>query len=159
MIASVTRLSRGPAKRQTTTESIRSFTLMAPLSGVGSCLMVGAMCSEDEDSQVRGYPLKRSHLVALRPTRISANDPRRHGGRGSDKPNWDQQMTKLIITGLHHDTNRKRSVVYVRWEDDPEKNLGLPVRFGCSMDNVRDEAAKAVKALSKDLASAIVASP
>src|SRR6476660_10518925 len=49
MIASVTRLSRGPAKRQTTTESIRSFTLMAPLNGVGSCLMVGAMCSGDED--------------------------------------------------------------------------------------------------------------
>jgi hypothetical protein len=47
----------------------------------------------------------------------------------------------------------------VRWEDDPEKNLGLPVPFGCSMDNVRDEAAKAVKALSEDLASATVASP
>jgi hypothetical protein len=26
-------------------------------------------------SQVRGYPYKRSHLVALRPTKISANDP------------------------------------------------------------------------------------
>jgi hypothetical protein len=26
-------------------------------------------------SQVRGYPYKRSHLVALRPTQISANDP------------------------------------------------------------------------------------
>jgi hypothetical protein len=25
--------------------------------------------------QVRGYPYKRSHLVALRPTKISANDP------------------------------------------------------------------------------------
>ena len=54
MIASVTRLSRGPAKRQTTTESIRSFTLMAPLNGVGSCLMVGAMCSEDEDPVCSG---------------------------------------------------------------------------------------------------------
>jgi hypothetical protein len=28
-----------------------------------------------ECSQVRGYPFKRSHLVALRPTKISANDP------------------------------------------------------------------------------------
>jgi hypothetical protein len=27
-------------------------------------------------SQVRDYPYKRSHLVALRPTKISANDPR-----------------------------------------------------------------------------------
>jgi hypothetical protein len=26
-------------------------------------------------SQVRGYPYKRSHLVALRPTKISALDP------------------------------------------------------------------------------------
>jgi len=26
-------------------------------------------------AQVRGYPYKRSHLVALRPTKISANDP------------------------------------------------------------------------------------
>lgn len=26
-------------------------------------------------SQVRGYPYKRSHLVALRPTKISAIDP------------------------------------------------------------------------------------
>jgi hypothetical protein len=26
-------------------------------------------------SQLRRYPYKRSHLVALRPTKISANDP------------------------------------------------------------------------------------
>jgi hypothetical protein len=26
-------------------------------------------------SQIRGHPYKRSHLVALRPTKISANDP------------------------------------------------------------------------------------
>jgi len=26
-------------------------------------------------SEVRGYPYKRSHLVALRPTKISASDP------------------------------------------------------------------------------------
>jgi hypothetical protein len=26
-------------------------------------------------SQVRGYPFKRSHLVALRPTKISASNP------------------------------------------------------------------------------------
>ena len=29
-------------------------------------------------SQVRGYPFKRSHLVALRPTKISASDPPSH---------------------------------------------------------------------------------
>jgi hypothetical protein len=68
-------------------------------------------------------------------------------------------MTKLVITGLHHDTNRKRSIVYVRWENDPEKALGLPVPFGCSMDDVTDEAAKAVKALSTELALAAVTLP
>lgn len=33
-------------------------------------------------SQVRGYPYKRSHLVALRPTKISASDPPSHGSLG-----------------------------------------------------------------------------
>ena len=55
-------------------------------------------------------------------------------------------MTNLVVTGLHHDTNRKRSVVYVRWEDDPEKNLGLVIPFGSTLDNVRDETTKAVLA-------------
>jgi len=32
------------------------------------------MCFKD-CSQVRGYPYKRSHLVALRTTKISASDP------------------------------------------------------------------------------------
>jgi hypothetical protein len=68
-------------------------------------------------------------------------------------------MTKLVITGLHHDTSRKRSIVYVRWEHDPEKSLGLAVPFGCSLDDLNDETAKAVKALSTELASATVASP
>ena len=66
-------------------------------------------------------------------------------------------MTTLLITGLHHDTQRKRSFVFVCWEDDPEKTLGLIVPFGCSLDSAREEAAKAVKALSAELASATVA--
>jgi hypothetical protein len=66
-------------------------------------------------------------------------------------------MTNLVIAGLHHDTARKRSLVYLRWEDDPEKNLGLIVPFGCSLDDVKDEAAKAVKELAIDLTSATVA--
>jgi hypothetical protein len=68
-------------------------------------------------------------------------------------------MVTLVITGLHHDTNRKRSIVYVRWEDDPEKNLGLIVPFGCGLDDAREEAAKAVRALAAELASATVALP
>jgi hypothetical protein len=66
-------------------------------------------------------------------------------------------MTNLVITGVHHDTARKRSFVYVRWEDDPEKNLGLVVPFGCRLDDLQAETAKAVKALSVELASATVA--
>jgi hypothetical protein len=68
-------------------------------------------------------------------------------------------MTNLVISGLHHDAARKRSVVYIRWEDDPEKNLGLVVPYGCSLDVLKDEAARAVKALAADLASATILSP
>jgi hypothetical protein len=39
-------------------------------------------CSEC--SKVRGYPFKRSHLVALRPTKITASDPPSTCGRESD---------------------------------------------------------------------------
>jgi hypothetical protein len=35
-------------------------------------------------SQLRGYPYKRSQLVALRPTKISALDPPSNGGRVND---------------------------------------------------------------------------
>jgi len=68
-------------------------------------------------------------------------------------------MTNLVITGLHHDTARQRSFVYVVWKDDPEKNLGLIVPFGCSLDDVKTEAEKAVKQLAIELASATIASP
>jgi hypothetical protein len=36
-------------------------------------------------SQVRGYPFKRSHPVALRPTKITTSDLRPPGGRESDR--------------------------------------------------------------------------
>jgi len=68
-------------------------------------------------------------------------------------------MTKLIIAGVHHDTNRSRSIVYVRWQDDPEKNLGLTVPFGCSMNTLKEEATKAVEALVTELTSATVEFP
>ena len=68
-------------------------------------------------------------------------------------------MTELLITGLHHDLSRKRSFVHFRWKDDPEKNLGLDVPFQCALDELPDEARKALKALSEELASATVATP
>ena len=40
-------------------------------------------------SQVRGYPYKRSHLVALRATKIRRAIRRRHGGRASEMMKGD----------------------------------------------------------------------
>ena len=68
-------------------------------------------------------------------------------------------MTELLITGLHHDLSRKRSFVHFVWKDDPEKHLGLDVPFDCTLDSLRDEAEKALKALSEEIASATVAMP
>ena len=68
-------------------------------------------------------------------------------------------MTELLITGLHHDLTKKRSFVYFVWKDDPEKRLGLDVPFQCTLDNLPDEAKKALKALSEELASATIATP
>ena len=66
-------------------------------------------------------------------------------------------MTELLITGLHHDLSKKRSFVYVVWKTDPDKRLGLDVPFQCTLENLPDEARKALRALSEELASATVA--
>jgi hypothetical protein len=68
-------------------------------------------------------------------------------------------MTELLITALHHDLSKKRSYVHFVWKNDPEKRLGLDVPFQCSLDDLPDEARKALKAASDDLASATVAVP
>ena len=51
-------------------------------------------------SEVRGYPYKRSHLVALRATKISANDPPstwwREAGR-ADEPKREYIRWKLLV--------------------------------------------------------------
>ena len=69
------------------------------------------------------------------------------------------KMAELMITGLHHDLTKKRSFVYFVWKDDPEKRLGLDVPFQCTLDNLPDEAKKALNALSDELASATIATP
>jgi tetratricopeptide (TPR) repeat protein len=38
-------------------------------------------------------------------------------------------MTTLIIDGLNRNVLKKRSIVTLKWEDDPEKRLGLVVPF------------------------------
>ncbi len=62
-------------------------------------------------------------------------------------------MATLVITGLFHDLSRKRSHVTVMWEDDPEKRLGLPVPFGCTLEQLREETEQAIRTFSKELAS------
>jgi hypothetical protein len=51
---------------------------------------------------------------------------------------------------------RKRSFVTLRWDDDPEKMLSLPVPFECSLDRVQVEAETAVRGLSAETATIVV---
>ena len=43
--------------------------------------------------------------------------------------------------------------------DDPEKRLGLPVRFGCSLDDLQAEAEKVMRELSNVTAKIAVSLP
>ena len=68
-------------------------------------------------------------------------------------------MATLRIDGLNRDPLKKRSIVMLKWEDDPEKCLGLLVPFDCTLDNLRTEAEKAVRALAKELETATIQGP
>jgi hypothetical protein len=68
-------------------------------------------------------------------------------------------MPVLKITGLHRDVIRKRSFVTVAWKDDAEKQLGLPVPLDCTLEQLKTETEKAVRALADELASATVEGP
>jgi hypothetical protein len=68
-------------------------------------------------------------------------------------------MTTLTIEGLNRDVLKKRSIVTLKWENDPEKRLGLVVPYDCTLDNVRAEAEKAIRALAKELESATIQGP
>jgi hypothetical protein len=59
----------------------------------------------------------------------------------------------VTIAALTHDLVRKRSIVTLVWDDDPEKRVALPVPFGCSLDEVRSEAEKALRTLSTETAT------
>jgi hypothetical protein len=65
-------------------------------------------------------------------------------------------MTTLKITGLHRDVLKNRSFVTVVWEDDPEKQLGLLVPPDCTLEQLKTETEKAVRALADELASATI---
>jgi hypothetical protein len=65
----------------------------------------------------------------------------------------------VVITGLFHDLTLKRSTVSVVWDNDPQKRLGLPVPYGCSLDDLQAEAEKAVRELSDVTAKIAVELP
>ena len=62
-------------------------------------------------------------------------------------------MAAVDIVGLNHDLKAKKSYVMLVWAEEPDKRLGLPVPFGCTLDDLPAEAEKAVRALSTELAS------
>ena len=57
-----------------------------------------------------------------------------------------------FASGLNRDVLKRRSIVTLKWENDPEKRLGLPVPFDCPLDTLRAEAEKAVRAASSSRA-------
>ncbi len=65
----------------------------------------------------------------------------------------------MTIVALTHDLIRKRSIVTVLWDDDPEKSVALPVSFGCDLNSVQAEAEMAVRELSAETASISVNAP
>jgi hypothetical protein len=65
-------------------------------------------------------------------------------------------MPSITVAALTHDLMRKRSLVTLGWDDDPEKMLSLPVPFGCSLDRVQAEAETAVRGLSAETATIVV---
>jgi len=80
-------------------------------------------------------------------------------GGVSGAAKWGPLMTTLIIDGLNRDVLKRRSIVTLKWENDPEKRLGLPVPFDCPLDTLRAEAEKAVRALAKELETATIQGP
>lgn len=58
----------------------------------------------------------------------------------------------VTVAALTHDLVRKRSLVTLVWDDDPEKRVSLPVPFGCDLARLRAEAEKALRSLSEEVA-------
>jgi len=68
-------------------------------------------------------------------------------------------MSSVTVAALTHDLLRKRSIVTLVWDDDPEKRVALPVPFGCDPHRVQAEAEKAMRALSAETATIAVNAP
>ena len=62
----------------------------------------------------------------------------------------------ITVIALTHDLVRKRSIVTMTWDADAEKKVGLPVPYGCSLEDVRGEAEAALRALSAETGTLVV---
>ncbi|KKB76208.1 hypothetical protein VW29_20915 [Devosia limi DSM 17137] len=58
---------------------------------------------------------------------------------------------KLVVTGLSHDLQAKKSYVSFIWSDDPGKRLGLEVPYGTALDDVAAAARTALDGLAREL--------
>jgi hypothetical protein len=57
----------------------------------------------------------------------------------------------VIITAVTHDLVQKRSFVTLQWANEAGKRLGLPIPFGCALDDVPLAAETALRDLSKEI--------
>ena len=62
----------------------------------------------------------------------------------------------VTVTSLTHDLRTRRSFVGLTWDADNSKNVVLPVPYGTALDDAREQAEKALRALSVETGSLAV---
>ena len=65
----------------------------------------------------------------------------------------------VTVSQVIHDLQARASYVTLVWDGRPDKKLGLPIPFGTKIEDVHNEAAKAIKAFQSELATATVKVP
>ena len=65
----------------------------------------------------------------------------------------------VTVVAPAHDLARRRSIVTLAWDEDPEKRVALPVPYGCGLEEVRVEGEKALRSLSAETAALAVNLP
>jgi hypothetical protein len=65
-------------------------------------------------------------------------------------------MTTLVISRLIRDISKRESYVNLVWENHPERHLGLEIPYDCTVENLKAETEKSLKAFAKELESAKV---
>ena len=65
----------------------------------------------------------------------------------------------VTVAGVNHLLKEKRSIVHLEWNDDPGRRLFLPVPFCVSLDDLREEAEKALRKAAAEHALISVSMP